>query len=277
MSRALNLLIAITLVLALTPMDGFSAQCFLQEDFDDQVLDERLTAYGHNWQVLSPPDYHLDAAGRDGTGRAFSSGTTSMAHLCWMGDTMPDPWPSDGLYVSFWMRYPAFSRCDAMENLKIFYPRWEGAKSYVHFTLSDKDTVYYSAMAGGSVLTAGNWLDCPDQTDGKWHRYEFYVNFDEGISRFWYDGVLKVDDVFGTGVWGNDVHVIAAPCIDGEEPGSFSRQVDDLEIWDDRPEQADLAEQEGSSGRATVSPQTQPDFVLPPGFALPPGFELKGW
>jgi len=41
--------------------------------------------------------------------------------------------------------------------------------------------------------------------------------------------------IFGTGVWGSDVHVIAVPCIDGEEPGRFSRQVDDLEIWDGMP------------------------------------------
>ncbi|HPW68460.1 MAG: hypothetical protein WDA72_00855 [Desulfomonilia bacterium] len=243
MSKAIQLLIGIIIVLALYPVNGYSAQCVLSEDFDDQALDERLTVYGKNWQALSPPQYNLNAAGRNAGGYAFSSGTTNMAHLCWMGETMLSPWPTDELYVSFWMRYPTFSRSDSMENLKVFYPHWENARSYVHFTLSDSNTIYYSAMANGTLLTGGNWLDCPGQTDGAWHHYEFYINFAAGISRFWYDGKLKVDDIFGTGVWTNSVYSIMVPSIDGEEPGNFSRQVDDLDIWDGMPAPGDLAVQ----------------------------------
>ena len=236
MFRTIRLLAAALFVAALYPVNGLAAQCLLSENFDGRVLDDRLTVYGKNWQVLSPPQYNLNATGREGAGYAFSSGTNSQAHLCWMGDTL-NPWPTDELYVSFWMRYPTFVRNDSMENLKVFYPHWDGAKSYVHFTLSDSDTIYYSAMAEGSVLTAGNWLECPKQTDGKWHHYEFYINFNEGVSRFWYDGALKVDDAFGTGIWTSNLYSIIAPSIDAEEPGKFSRQVDDLEIWDGMPEQ----------------------------------------
>lgn len=246
MFKAIHVLVAITLMLALYPVNGFSAQCLLSESFDGRVLDERLVVYGKNWQVLNPPQYNLNAKGRDGIGYAFSSGTNSEAHLCWMGSTL-NPWPTDELYVSFWMRYPTFVRSDAMENLKVFYPHWDNAKSYVHFTLSDSDTIYYSAMARGSVVTAGNWLKCPKQTDGKWHHYEFYINFSEGVSRFWYDGSLKVDDVFGTGIWTNSVYSIITPSIDGEEPGKFSRQVDDLDIWDGMPQRGAVARQDAAS------------------------------
>ncbi len=87
------------------------------------------------------------------------------------------------------------------------------------------------------MMTMGNWLECPNQTDGQWHHYEFYIKFSEGVSRFWYDGALKVDDVFGTGVWTNEMFYISVPSIDGEAPiGSFSREVDDWEVWDGMPD-----------------------------------------
>jgi hypothetical protein len=81
----------------------------------------------------------------------------------------------------------------------------------------------------------------PSQTDGSWHHYEFYVNFAQGISRFWYDGARKVDDAFGTGVWTRDMYYITAPSIEGNDPRNFSRQVDDWEVWNGMPEPAWLS------------------------------------
>ena len=66
MSKALQLLIGIVFVSILYPADGFSSQCLIMEDFDDQVLDERLTVYGKNWKVLSPPQYNLEGQGKGG-------------------------------------------------------------------------------------------------------------------------------------------------------------------------------------------------------------------
>jgi hypothetical protein len=149
------------------------------------------------------------------------------------------------MYVSFWMRYPTFTPTDPNENIKLFYPHWGKARSYVHFAMTGADTVYYSASAAGRMLTMGNWIACPGQTDGKWHHYEFYVNFATGTARFWYDGVLKVDDTFGTGVWTKDIDYISAPCFEGEERRIFSRQIDDWEIWDGMPDPAWLSGAKG--------------------------------
>lgn len=221
----------------LSPIQGSASNCLLFENFDDQVLDDRCEVYGHNWAKLSPPQYNLTAAGRNGTGYAFASGTVNEANMYWGADKMITPWPTDEMYVSFWMRYPTFKKTAAMENIKLFYPHWNKASSYVHFSLATSGSIYYSASAKGKMMTMGNWLECPNQTDGQWHHYEFYIKFSEGVSRFWYDGALKVDDAFGTGVWTNEMFYISVPSIDGEAPiGSFSREVDDWEVWDGMPD-----------------------------------------
>jgi hypothetical protein len=212
-----------------------AANRLLYENFNDKQLDPRLTAYDRSWNVLAPPKYNLTAVGRAGSGNCFSSGTVSGAFLCWVKE-MPKPWPTDQFYVSFWMRYPTYKVTDRMnENFKIFYPHWNGASSYVHFAMAQPNSVYYSAMGKGAMLAYGRWLNCPNMTDGKWHRYEFYVCFSKGISQFKYDGVLLLDDEYGTGKWTRDMYYFSVPSIDAEEPGVFSRQVDDFEIWDGVP------------------------------------------
>lgn len=235
MSMMNRLIMISALLLVLSPIHGYASSCLFFEDFNDQILDERCMVYGHNWAKLNLPEYNLDAAGRDGTGYAFSSGTVNEANLYWGQDKIPSPWPTDEMYVSFWMRYPTFTSTDDMENIKVFYPHWNQASSYVHFSMAGSGSIYYSASGKGSMLTTGNWLDCPNQTDGQWHHYEFYIKFSEGISRFWYDGAQKVDDAFGSGVWTNEMFYISVPSIDGEAPGNFSRQVDDWEVWDGMP------------------------------------------
>jgi hypothetical protein len=212
-----------------------AANCLLTENFDHSVLDSRLVVYDKYWKALTPPQYKLDAVGRNGGGRCFSSGTVSEAYPCWMR-TLSSAWPSDELYVSFWMRYPKFVLTDPTnENFKIFYPHWDGTSSYVHYAMSGPNLVYYSAMANGSLVAYSRWLTCTGMTDGKWHHYQFYVKFSEGLSRFWYDGTLMIDDTYGTGKWTNLVYYVSAPSIDAEEPGLFSRQIDDLEMWDGMP------------------------------------------
>ncbi len=234
MSRIIKLTTTTLLLLLLCHIEGYAANRLLYENFDDRVLDSRLQIIGHDWALLSPPQYNLNAAGRNGTGYSFTSGTINEAYLHWRNQ-IPNPWPTDDFYVSFWMRYPSFKQTDSHENIKLFYPHWDGAQSYVHYSMSSNSSVYYSAMAQGTMVTAGRWLTCPNQTDGKWHRYEFYVKFSTGVSKFWYDGKLIVNDTFGTGKWTRTMRYISAPSIDAEEPGSFSRQVDDLEVWDGMP------------------------------------------
>jgi hypothetical protein len=233
--NAWAVVLGVVFFLPLSFSAGRAAECLLSENFDNKVLDSRLVVYNKNWAVMKPPQYRLDAVGRNGTGRCFSSGTVGEAYPCWMRNTTA-PWPTDELYVSCWMRYPKFVLTDpANENIKFFYPHWDGTASYVHFAMTGPSTVYYSAMAKGAMVAYSRWLTCPGMTDGKWHHYQFYVKFSEGLSRFWYDGALMVDDAYGAGKWSNLVYYISAPSIDADDPGIFSRQIDDLEIWDGLP------------------------------------------
>jgi hypothetical protein len=244
MSKTIRYVIVCIMFMVFLPLSSraeSSAVRLMLEDFDSQTVDEMLTVFGNGWRVLSLPEYNLDAPGRNGTGHCFSSGTERSAHLAW-NKGIPNPWPTDEMYVSFWMRYPTFTPTNPInENIKLFYPHWHEAKSYVHYSMTGNDKVYYSACASGTMLTYGNWLDCPGQADGNWHHYEFYVNFAQGISRFWYDGVVKADDTFGTGVWTKDMYYITAPSIEGNDPRVFSRQVDDWEIWNGMPDPAWLS------------------------------------
>jgi len=60
-----------------------------------------------------------------------------------------------------------------------------------------------------------------------------YVKFSTGVARFWYDGVLKIDRTIGS--WTGSVYYVSAPSIDADAKGTFSRQVDDWEVWDGMP------------------------------------------
>lgn len=234
LSRIIQLTTTIILVLLICQANGNAANRLMYENFDDQVLDSRFNIIGHDWAILNPPQYNMNAVGRSGSGYCFTSGTINEAYLHWRNQ-IPNPWPTDEFYVSFWMRYPTFRTTDSHENLKLFYPHWDGAESYVHYAMSNTNSIYYSAKAKGTMVTAGRWLNCPNQADGKWHHYEFFVKFSTGVSKFWYDGALIVNDAYGSGRWSPTMRYISAPSIDAEEPGSFSRQVDDWEVWDGMP------------------------------------------
>lgn len=220
---------------------GNAANRLLYENFDDGVIDSRLTVFGNTWNILAPPQYTLGEAGRTGSGHSFTSGTLDAAYLCWRTN-VPNPWPTDEFYVSFWMRYPRLVITNSTnENLKIFYPHWDGADSYVHYSMSQPNLLYYSAKAKGTMVAYSRWISCPGMTDGAWHHYEFYVKFSKGISKFLYDGVSKVDDAYGAGTWSNKMYYFSIPSVNGRSvpsnlnPGDFTRQVDDVEIWDGMP------------------------------------------
>ncbi len=246
-----KIIFVITIVFLAAGTELFAASRLLYENFDDGVLDSRLWArvYG---AIAAPPQYGLASPGRGGTGSSFSSGTVAATWVQWPSANMTKPWPSDEMYVSFWMKYSKFVRTEQHENIKIFYPHWNGISSYVHYCLSNTDLIYYSANSFDKAIDGGVWLTCPGQADGRWHRYEFYIKFSAGISRFWYDGVLKLDRTYGPGKWTNDVNGIDAPSMDAGNPSSFSRQIDDLEIWTGMP--ASTSTPANPVGRDTTPP-----------------------
>ncbi|HNY64409.1 MAG TPA: hypothetical protein PKM41_03160 [Deltaproteobacteria bacterium] len=241
MSRSVLAAVTAAMVMLFWSIDGNAANRLLYENFDDGVIDGRLTVYGNSWNTLLPPQYTLNEPGRNGRDRSFTSGTVSAAHLCWKTN-VPSPWPTDEFYVSFWMRYPFFVTTDPVnENLKIFYPHWDGVDSYVHYAMAQPDLVYYSARAKAAMVASGRWITCPGMTDGRWHHYEFYVKFSTGVSRFVYDGAVKVNDAYGPGLWSRNVYYFSIPSMNGRSvpgnlnPGTYTRQVDDIEIWDGMP------------------------------------------
>jgi len=225
----------LSLISNLILVSDAGAELLIRENFDDQVVDPEITVYSNNWHVCSYPGDYAFIEGRGGQGYSFVTAGQRSAYLNWKTPQLPSSWPSDELYVSFWMRYPTFTSTDPMENIKVFYPHWNGTSSYVHYSMASGNTIYYSAKGSGDMLTSGNWINCPNQTDGNWHHYEFYIKFSTAQSRFWYDGVLKRDDNFSDGVWSNRMYYVSAPSIDSEEAGVFTRAVDDWEVWDSMP------------------------------------------
>lgn len=204
----------------------------LSENYDDQTLDARIGIYDGNMVPVSPPVYNLTTVGRGGTGYCLASGTSAD----WRQQIAITPWTSDEFYVSFWMAYPTYEYTDPNENFKVFYPRWDATTSYVHFSATADDTIYYSArQKTGAMLEVSVYLTCTDMFQGAWHHYEFYVQFSTATVRFWYDSVLKLERAYGGGYWTASVDYFDAPGADAEEAGTFSRQIDDLEIWDGMP------------------------------------------
>ncbi len=183
---------------------------------------------------LTPPAYQYDT-GRGGAGYSLGSGTIYCPYLFW---TDVGEWPTNEFYVSFWMRYPSrtYPDGDSHWNVKLFYPHWDGVNSYVHYSATGNEGAYYSAHdKNGGTLEQSRWPSTPNDMDGNWHHYEFYINFAQGISRFWYDGVLKIDSNYGAGVWTNNIYYLTFGHMDAEEANVFTRFIDDIEVWDGMP------------------------------------------
>jgi hypothetical protein len=147
---------------------------------------------------LTPPAYQYDT-GRGGAGYSLGSGTIYCPYLFW---TDVGKWPTNEFYVSFWMRYPSrtYPDGDSHWNVKLFYPHWDGVNSYVHYSATGDEGAYYSAHnKNGGTLEQSRW----PSTRTIWTvmaSLRIYINFAQGISRFWYDGVLKIDSNYGAGV-----------------------------------------------------------------------------
>lgn len=214
----------------------FAAQRLLYENFDDRIIDERLypRVVADGIDPVSPPRYQLSSPGRGDAGYCFASGTARDPFLEWRYD---NTWPTNELYVSFWVRYPSRTSPDGDShwNIKTFYPHFDGTSSYVHYSASGGGSLYHSAFGKGEMLTSSRWPTTPNDMNGNWHHYEFYIHFSQGISRFWYDGALKIDYNYGPSVWTNNVYYITFGGQDSTGANVFTRQIDNIEVWDGMP------------------------------------------
>ena len=176
----------------------------------------------------------------------------------------PDPFISTGnispidtlsgneYYVSFYLRYPSYT-ADAATfwNAKFFYiqayHRNEGG-SWTHKGAWESCASGPGAEAGwfhqirndSGGVAGGGWPGgLTNSWDGNWHRYEYYWNNNAAIFRMWYDGNLLYDRQFEDPIWGGSwdetYFRLSMPSIQAQDPRTFTRCVDDIEIWDRLP------------------------------------------
>lgn len=242
-SILLALIFVFSVTVTLLCSHSIASDRLYYENFDDRVINQapfgtvmarKISDYS-NPAVLGEYTW---ATGRGGSGYAFASGSIRDPFIEWrnLGGT----WPTNEFYVSFWVRYPTYAAADTTHwNIKTFYPHWNGTDSYVHYSAtgpkSTTESFYHSVMSNGEILLASAYPQTPNAWDGNWHQYEFYVHFTRGISRFWFDGVLRRDDNFGTGVWTNAMNYFTFGGQDSTDANTFTREIDDIEVWDGMP------------------------------------------
>ncbi|OGS19082.1 MAG: hypothetical protein A2219_05505 [Elusimicrobia bacterium RIFOXYA2_FULL_50_26] len=243
--------LAITCTLLIFCQCAHAASLLYSENFDDQDIDQPSVGSIQVVRSIGPMitctegiDYTVSAQGRNGSNGSFLSLQTeaNLDAESWIWWPYSETWPANQMYVSFWLRYPHFVSTDAHENLKLFYPHWDGTSSYVAYDLSSDDSMYHSEKSNDEYVSTGNWLTVPNQTDGNWHHYEFFLDFEMGISRFIYDDSIIWDKNWGPGTWTVPVpmYYLTFCMIDAEEPGNFTRQIDDIEVWDGMPDVGDV-------------------------------------
>lgn len=220
-----------------------------------------ITPYGMNWAVLSEGQYTY-GHGRGGSGYSFGSGTVLQSWLHWSYGAR---WPTDEIYVSFWMRYPQYNREYTNDNLKFFYPHFgtstRDKMEYVHYY---DDALFWMHYNDGNALKWGYAYLRSDKgniIDGGWHRYEFWWKFSTGESKFWFDrpennwtdgSYLKVSQNHGAGVWDNYMHYLTFLSIDAESQNTkYTRFIDDIEVWDGIPS-------------SQPEPEPEPEAIEPP-------------
>ena len=241
------------------PRDGFDGGEDFAERYDPDNgyygrLTPRVVSIGID--PVAPPVWQANSPGRGGTGYCFASGTAEGGERDpFVGWTYGGTWYTQELYVSFWMRFPSrvYPDGDGHWNIKTFYPRWDGGPSYVHYSSTGGGAQYYAAKdKDGNTLITSTYPLTPDDMDGNWHRYEFYIHFSNGLHRFWYDGVLRREDDFGTGVWTNSLYYLTFGGQDSTTANVFTREIDDIEVWDEMPTGGTTT----SSSTTTAAPTT---------------------
>jgi len=243
-----NCLLITLIVINFANSEVFAANRLIYENFDDQKISSPV--------YLGQGNSYTWVTGRNGSGSAifFRLSDNRDSGICWQ----PGKWPTDEVYISNWMRYPDFTRDSggAIENMKILYLHIT-APSTPNYSATD---IYAPTYLHTSVNINGKSAikdyGTVNVTDGKWHHYEWYFNIANGTVRLWIDGNKELDKSCGPGWPTGSIYRICSPSIDAGEESTFSRQIDDWEVWDGMP-----------SGSQTTSTTTSNSSTTPP----PPG------
>lgn len=228
------ILVALLILLA-APV--FASTRRLYENFDDQVVNTPLHTRAYGLTDIVPPQ-HSWQTGRGGTGYCFSSGTIHDVFVEWI---VGMSWYTDELYFSYYLKYPSHGESGGTYwNAKFEYltvnsgGAWESCANG-HGTGQDGSGFFTQIRNDAGTPVYSDWLGClTNSWDTDWHHYEFYINRTSGIYRFWYDETLCIDQTFGQ-IWSGSTFVISTPSIDASGDDTFTRSIDDLEIWDGMP------------------------------------------
>lgn len=231
------------LTLSFISSDVLASQRRLYETFDDQEVSSPLWVEQVDVGPISPPRYQFNT-GRGGSGYCFASGTVRDPYLKW---DVNSTWFTQELYVSWWVRFPSYTRDgDGWWNIKMFYPHWDGVKSHIGYFIGQPDGGFTQiGDKNGNLLVNGYGPTPTGIWDGKWHRFEHYINFEKGLYKFWYDrpvgnwtdgSYLLSNYNFGTGKWTNNLYYITIGGQDSQTANVFTREIDDIEIWDGMPD-----------------------------------------
>lgn len=212
---------------------GAGGTLLVSENFDDQTITLPLRLINGSLQDLSAPgDFTFETPGRGGAGYCAETLGDADARFTVFSSVLSGP--PTRFYLSFWMRFASFTSTDPHENMKVFYPHFSPSQSYVHVTMQSGSTLLYGVMHDDVMIYQGGSMNCPDMTDGDWHHYEWYIDLPTRTFRAWYDSVLKADHTFTGDSWSAPWYV-SSPGEDAEEAGTWERQVDDWELYDDMP------------------------------------------
>lgn len=159
------------------------------------------------------------------------------------------PWPTDEIYVSWWERHQV--PYTTWMNVKMFRIWFDPNDDTGKNSLSWQRRPDFAGKIGvdhavydrnGTIQTEGaNWSVLGGMTNGNWHHVEFYINFTGLTYKVWWDGNLLYTRTWDRSLFSWNRHFvwmfIGGPFTPGEPPlyGTFTRQMDDVEIWDGMP------------------------------------------
>ncbi len=234
-----------------------AATLLYSENFDDQDLDQPSVGsilYRSETGNPATPSY---STGRLGTGYCATGVANDSLYLQWdYGAT----WPSDEMYVTWYVKFDNYvknSDVTQMDNIKAFYPHFNvtGGTAYDRYwsvSRDSKTSFFWSSMEcrqsidgncanSADTFNTGNYVTVPNMMDGNWHKMAMYIKFSTYQLQIWMDDTRYLNFNGTDGVYGGAsphpyIGYLTVDAEDSQTQESFTKYIDDVEIWDGMPE-----------------------------------------
>ena len=184
------------------------ANCIFKESFDNQSGSwssadcevppalGSMTLYTTNLNEDIPAVYNTHytwGTGRGGSGQCLQGAANKAVYIYW---PIAANWPTDEMYISFWLKYPSYSGESWMNLKSLYVKQTDNVAHLVAAVGAAPGPPWYNITTGGGAI----WSDCTNyfgssnHLDGNWHHYEYWVKMaSAGQLKIWYDGVLDTD------------------------------------------------------------------------------------